>query len=243
MSEIEILVFGRAIERVLIVLICGASLGFGWNLFREGVVKDQEAALSRGQWKLTFKKVGPGVFFALFACIGLVYAVTSPLTLGPRTAAKGELTALAAATITASYDAPTVDKLARDEIRAINTLTILWQSDRLPNAPKAELQAGDQSAKMLLERKDRLLQAIFPQEYERYKDIKSIVVTHGGRICLGNKKVNLSTVFAGQAVGIKEVNDDIWLVSFMDYDLGYFDLETRMLEPIDNPFGPRLSPI
>jgi hypothetical protein len=37
------------------------------------------------------------------------------------------------------------------------------------------------------------------------------------------------------------VNDDIWLVSFMDYDLGYFDLETRMLEPIDNPFGPRLS--
>jgi putative transposase len=45
------------------------------------------------------------------------------------------------------------------------------------------------------------------------------------------------------AAGIKEVNDDILLASFMDYDLGYFDLETRMLEPIDNPFGPRLSPI
>jgi len=28
----------------------------------------------------------------------------------------------------------------------------------------------------------------------------------------------------GQAAGIKEVHDDIWLVSFMDYDLGYFDL-------------------
>jgi hypothetical protein len=41
------------------------------------------------------------------------------------------------------------------------------------------------------------------------------------------------------AVGIKEVHDDIWLVSFMDYDLGYFDLDTRMLEPLDNPFGPR----
>ena len=35
---------------------------------------------------------------------------------------------------------------------------------------------------------------------------------------------NDSSTFAGQAVGIKEVNDDIWLVSFMDYDLGYFDL-------------------
>jgi hypothetical protein len=53
-----------------------------------------------------------------------------------------------------------------------------------------------------------------------------------GRICLGKKKINFSTVFAGQAVGIKEVQDDIWLVSFMDYDLGYFDLEPRVLEPL-----------
>ncbi len=72
---------------------------------------------------------------------------------------------------------------------------------------------------------------------------KIIVVTNCGRICLGRKRINLSTVFAGQAVGIEEVHDDIWLVSFMDYDLGYFDLETRALEPLDNPFGPRLSPM
>jgi putative transposase len=72
---------------------------------------------------------------------------------------------------------------------------------------------------------------------------KTIVVTHCGRICMGNKKINFSQVFAGQAVGIKEVQDDIWLVSFMDYDLGYFDLETRVLEPLENPFGPKLSPM
>jgi putative transposase len=52
------------------------------------------------------------------------------------------------------------------------------------------------------------------------------VVTPCGRNCLGRKKINFSQVFAGQAVGIKEVHDDIWLVSFMDYDLGYFDLDT-----------------
>jgi hypothetical protein len=34
-------------------------------------------------------------------------------------------------------------------------------------------------------------------------------------------------------VGIKEVHDDIWLVSFMHYDLGYFDLETWVLEPLE----------
>jgi putative transposase len=64
-----------------------------------------------------------------------------------------------------------------------------------------------------------------------------------GRICLGKKKINFSQVFAGQAVGIKEVHDDIWLVSFMDYDLGYFDLETRVLEPLENPFGPKVLPM
>ena len=35
---------------------------------------------------------------------------------------------------------------------------------------------------------------------------RTIVVTHCGRICLGRKKINFSTVFAGQAVGIKEVH-------------------------------------
>ncbi|HXY10241.1 MAG TPA: hypothetical protein VEI52_20530 [Terriglobales bacterium] len=87
------------------------------------------------------------------------------------------------------------------------------------------------------------------REYKGLPDIdypfhdRIIIITRCGRICLGTKKINFSTVFAGQAVGIKEVHDDIWLVSFMDYDLGYFDLETRVLEPLDNPFGPRLSPM
>jgi putative transposase len=42
---------------------------------------------------------------------------------------------------------------------------------------------------------------------------------------------------------MKEVHDDIWLVTFMDYDLGYFDLDNRVLEPFENPFGPKVSPM
>jgi len=68
------------------------------------------------------------------------------------------------------------------------------------------------------------------------------VVTRCGRICLGNKQINFSQVFAGQAVGIKEIHDDIWLVSFMDYDLGYFDLETRVLEPLENSLAQKCYP-
>jgi len=69
------------------------------------------------------------------------------------------------------------------------------------------------------------------------------MVTACGRICLHRKKIHISTVLGGQRVGIKEVDDGIWIVSFMRYDLGYFDLEQRTLQPLDNPFGTRLSPM
>lgn len=68
---------------------------------------------------------------------------------------------------------------------------------------------------------------------------RTVMVTSCGRLCLFRKKINLSCCLAGQAVGIKEVDEGIWLVSFMDYDLGYIDLEARTLQPLPNPFGPR----
>jgi len=68
---------------------------------------------------------------------------------------------------------------------------------------------------------------------------QTIHVTNRGRICLHRKKINLSTVFAGQAVGIKEFEEGIWLVSFMNCDLGYIDLEEKILQPLENPFGPK----
>jgi transposase InsO family protein len=72
---------------------------------------------------------------------------------------------------------------------------------------------------------------------------KSIIVTECGRICIYGKKINLSIVLAGQKLGLKEVDEGIWLVTFMHYDLGYIDLEQKTLQPIDNPFGPGLSPM
>lgn len=72
---------------------------------------------------------------------------------------------------------------------------------------------------------------------------RTVIVTHCGRICVGKRKINLSQVFAGQPIGLREVADGIWLVSFMDYDLGYFDDEDNRVEPTGNPFGPRVLPM
>lgn len=48
---------------------------------------------------------------------------------------------------------------------------------------------------------------------------RDIVVTSCGRICMYRKKINISGVLAGQT------------------------LEQKTLQPLDNPFGMRLSPM
>ena len=64
-----------------------------------------------------------------------------------------------------------------------------------------------------------------------------------GRLCFDRHKINLSQVFAGQNVGVKQVEDRIWQVSFMHYHLGFFDNETCRLEPADHPFEAKVLPM
>lgn len=90
-------------------------------------------------------------------------------------------------------------------------------------------------------RSDRSYQGLQPIEYPLHD--REIEVTNCGRICIGKMKINLSKVFMGQKLGLKEVGDGTWLVTFMDYDLGYFDIDSCRFEPLANPFGPKVLPM
>lgn len=72
---------------------------------------------------------------------------------------------------------------------------------------------------------------------------RDIDVTGNGVICLLGRQVVISSVLTGQRLGLREVENDVWLVSFMHYDLGYIDLEAKRLQTIDTPFGTRVSPM
>ena len=87
----------------------------------------------------------------------------------------------------------------------------------------------------------RAYQGLPPLHYPFHD--RDVLVTSCGRICMHRKRIHVSTVLAGQRLGIKEVDEGIWLASFMHYDLGYIDLEQKTLQPIDKPFGPGLSPM
>ena len=83
-----------------------------------------------------------------------------------------------------------------------------------------------------------------PEQPEYPFHDRTVLVTQCGRICIGRRKINFSKVFAGQRVGVTEVDDDIWLVSFMDYDLGFFDKDVNRVEPAgENPFAPKVLPM
>jgi putative transposase len=42
---------------------------------------------------------------------------------------------------------------------------------------------------------------------------------------------------------VKQIEEKIWLVSFMRYDLGFFDHETRRIESAPNPFAAKVLPM
>ena len=58
-----------------------------------------------------------------------------------------------------------------------------------------------------------------------------------------NENAARSAVFAGQDVGVKEVADHVWLISFMDFDLGFFDDQCNRVECAPNPFGAKVLPM
>jgi putative transposase len=93
----------------------------------------------------------------------------------------------------------------------------------------------------IYERSVRPYQGLSELEYPFHD--RTLTVTTCGRICMGRRKINLSIVFAGQNVGDREVADKIWLVSFMNYDLGFFDQECGRVTSAENPFEAKVLPM
>jgi putative transposase len=88
---------------------------------------------------------------------------------------------------------------------------------------------------------ERSYHGLDPLEYPFHD--RTVAVTMCGRVCFATRKINLSTVFAGQNVGVKEVDEKVWLISFMHYDLGFFDHESNRFECAESPFAAKVLPM
>lgn len=72
---------------------------------------------------------------------------------------------------------------------------------------------------------------------------RTVAVTQCGRPCFGNRKISLSAAFSGQLVGVKAVAELIWMISFMHYDIGFFDHQSDRVECAPNPFDAKVLPM
>lgn len=82
-------------------------------------------------------------------------------------------------------------------------------------------------------------------EYPLHDDV--LLVSRCGHVRLPgtrrhDRNVFLSTALAGQLVGIREINERSWLVSFLSLDLGTVDFETKRLTPLAAPEPPPIHP-
>lgn len=68
-----------------------------------------------------------------------------------------------------------------------------------------------------------------------------MTVTKCGRICFSQQRINFSVVVAGQSVGVNQVYEAIWMVSFMYFDLGFFDLDNCKINPASNSFSAKAA--
>jgi hypothetical protein len=79
-----VVALARSLERLGIIAVSGLSIWSGYRLF--SIVTEAEAS-GRFEAKgvqFTIQRVGPGVFFALFGCLVLLYALASPMKLSSK---------------------------------------------------------------------------------------------------------------------------------------------------------------
>src|SRR5947208_2112637 len=80
-EPITVLIGGRILERLLIALVGGVCVVLGWKLFSLPLEHDGEADVRHRNFRLTLKRIGPGVFFALFGAAVLTTSLLRPLSM------------------------------------------------------------------------------------------------------------------------------------------------------------------
>ena len=174
MNSEHIVLWGRTLERLLIVLFSGLSLVLGWSLFKVRLLRDQTAEFTGKGWTIRLERVGPGIFFALFGVIGLVFSVSHPLNLdtngnrdGSRSGSVSQADGLEITWAGGGQD------VIRNELRAINTIEAVAIPSALVRPNPGEKEALDRAREILDARKTYLLRVELGDSLTRYETWKN----------------------------------------------------------------------
>ena len=164
MTTDQILVLGRVMERILTCLFGGVSLFLGWNLFRVGILDHQSAALSAHGWRVDLKRVGPGIFFALFGAAVLAISIHSPLTIEaqkPTPVAAGDVASKI------NYDIGKDPAIKKQWVASINTILTVATGDKSGDSQKAAMGRAAVDLKTL--RNTLVISQFGPDRFAEYQ--------------------------------------------------------------------------
>ena len=87
-------------------------------------------------------------------------------------------------------------------------------------------------------RKAKRRMPLIPPELQYPNHDLTAKVSRCGTLHLhNNQRIYIGVALCGENLGLKQIDSDFWQVSFMDYDLGYFDDQSNKFEPTAiNPF-------
>ena len=74
-------------------------------------------------------------------------------------------------------------------------------------------------------------------------DLTRYIGKNGNLRFKNGKSIFISKSFKGENLGLTEISDGLWKVSFMTYDIGFFDEEEFRLSEVDNPFIKKVLPM
>jgi len=133
---------GRVAERLFIVLAATASIWMGWNLFKTGILKKQEAEIKAGGAIIKFRDVGPGTFFTFFGAAVLVAALSQNLLIQKNSGPSSGAPASGGETVV--YLTSGRAQNDKDLLKALNTLIAIdaggtWNSNPKNLKPAMEV--------------------------------------------------------------------------------------------------------
>jgi hypothetical protein len=163
----QIWLWARAVERIIVVAFGGISLILGWNLFKSGILRQQQAEFSKAGFSIKMLNVGPGVFFALFGAAILVTALSKPVQFAAPPPSLPDNDAIGV-NRSSYYGGQSPKRLDRQDFQDLNTLRIFVNGGALRDEEK---KAVADSFKRLLDLERAAAFTAYPSMKDRFDSI------------------------------------------------------------------------
>lgn len=136
MDDLTLSILGRVAERLLATMLGGMSLWAGYRLFFVASHERSNAEASGHGFVFKAERIGPGIFFALFGTVVIVYGLMTKLEFQtPSTSPSARTTSFSM-----GFPVQQIGKELSTEYRAINTLVLLITK---MNANQDQLSGSD----------------------------------------------------------------------------------------------------